>query len=334
MSLFSKDPLQIIVFNSYGSDTHFYVRGRALQDENINLEKNNIFSLFVNTWKRFESDEVRNTALTILLPNNHKIETKTDNKGYFEVSETLNNLTSLTDTEGWLNFKISFTNTNINRKITKNNIFLGKMLIPKLTVDYGIISDIDDTILHTGVVSRMKWRVLINTFFVSPLKRKALVGAAEFYNLLHLGKSGKNANPLFYVSHSPWNLYRYLDFFLEKNNFTEGAVLLRTAGSIFKKKTIEEKPQKQNEIRNILNTYNDLKFILIGDAGEHDADIYMEITKNYPNKIKAIYLRSVLHSKKMERIKLLIENYNDTEFFIVDSSKEAIDHAKKHHFIA
>ena len=54
MSLFSKDPLQIIVFNSYGSDTHFYVRGRALQDENINLEKNNIFSLFVNTWKRFE----------------------------------------------------------------------------------------------------------------------------------------------------------------------------------------------------------------------------------------------------------------------------------------
>ena len=57
-------------------------------------------------------------------------------------------------------------------------------------------------------------------------------------------------------------------------------------------------------------------------------------TKNYPNKIKAIYLRSVLHSKKMERIKLLIENYNDTEFFIVDSSKEAIEHAKKPQFIA
>ncbi|WP_299063850.1 phosphatase domain-containing protein [uncultured Polaribacter sp.] len=334
MSFFSKDPLQIIVFQSYGSDTHFYVRGRALQDENINLEKNNVFSLLRNTWKRFESDEVRNTSLTILLPNNHKIITKTDYKGYFEVSETLNNLTNLTDIEGWLNFEVSFTDSNIKRKITNNNTFLGKMLIPKLRVDYGIISDIDDTILHTGVISRMKWRVLINTFFVSPLKRKVLVGAAEFYNLLHLGKSGKNANPLFYVSHSPWNLYRYLDFFLEKNNFPKGAILLRTAGSIFKKKTLEEKPQKQNEIRNILKTYTDLKFILIGDAGEHDADIYMEITKNYPNRIKAIYLRSVQHSKKMERIKLLVENYNDTEFFIVDSSKEAIIHAKKHQFIA
>ncbi len=334
MSFFSKDPLQIIVFQSYGSDTHFYVRGRALQDENINLEKNNVFSLLRNTWKRFESDEVRNTSLTILLPNNHKIITKTDYKGYFEVSETLNNLTNLTDIEGWLNFEVSFTDSNIKRKITNNNTFLGKMLIPKLRVDYGIISDIDDTILHTGVISRMKWRVLINTFFVSPLKRKVLVGAAEFYNLLHLGISGKNANPLFYVSHSPWNLYRYLDFFLEKNNFPKGAILLRTAGSIFKKKTLEEKPQKQNEIRNILKTYTDLKFILIGDAGEHDADIYMEITKNYPNRIKAIYLRSVQHSKKMERIKLLVENYNDTEFFIVDSSKEAIIHAKKHQFIA
>ena len=80
MGFFSKDSLQIIVFQSYGTDSHFYVRGRALQDEKINLERENFFSLLINTWKRFESDEVKNTAITITLPNNFKINTITQKK--------------------------------------------------------------------------------------------------------------------------------------------------------------------------------------------------------------------------------------------------------------
>lgn len=334
MSFFKKDPLQIIVYQSYGTNSHFYIRGRALQDENINLERRNIFSLFINSWKRFESDEVKNTSLTITLPNNYKIETITNNEGYFIVEKNIDNLSKLTNTEGWLNFEISYTNSNQGRKINNKNRFSGELLIPSKKAEFGVASDIDDTILHTGVISKLKWRLLINTFFVSPTKRKALVGASHFYNLLHLGKTGKNANPIFYVSHSPWNLYNYLDHFLKNNNFPKGAILLRSASNIFQKKSLQEKPQKQKEIINILKTYPNLPIILIGDAGEHDADIYIEIAKNYPNRIKAIYLRSVLHSKKMKRIELLIKNYTDTEFIIVHSSKEAILHAKKHNFIA
>ncbi|TXD48208.1 App1 family protein [Polaribacter sp. IC073] len=334
MALFSKDPLQIIVFQSYGINNHFYIRGRALQDENINLERKNIFSLLINSWKRFESDEVKNTALTITLPNSYKIETSTDNKGYFVVEKNLENLSELTNSEGWLLFEVSYTNSKINRDINKNNKFSGALLIPSEKAEFGVASDIDDTILHTGVISKLKWKLLINTFFRSPLKRKALVGTADFYSLLHLGKSGKNANPFFYVSHSPWNLYRYLDYFLKKNNFPKGAILLRSFGNIFQKKSLQEKPQKQKEIINILKTYPHLPFILIGDAGENDADIYIEITKNYPNRIKAIYLRSVLHTKKMKRIEMLIENYSDTQFIIVNDTKEAIIHAKKQDFIA
>ncbi|WP_299670262.1 App1 family protein [uncultured Polaribacter sp.] len=334
MPFFKKDSLQIIVFQSYGTNNHFYTRGRALEDENINLERKNILGLLINSWKRFESDEIKNTALTITLPNNFKIETVTDNDGYFIVDEKIENLHTLTNSEGWLNFEISFSNANVSRKINNGNRFPGELLIPSENSDFGIISDIDDTILHTGVISKLKWRVLLNTFFVSPFKRKALVGSSDFYSLLHLGKSGKNANPLYYVSHSPWNLYRYLELFLKENKFPKGAILLRSFNTILKKKSLDEKPQKQKEIINILKTYQDLSFILIGDAGEYDADIYMEITKKYPNRIKAIYLRSVLHSKKMERIETLIKDYSDTKFLIVNASKEAIAHAKENGFIA
>lgn len=334
MLFFKKDPLQIIVFLSYGTANHFYARGRALQDENINLDKKNIFSLLINSWKRFESDEVKNTSLTLTLPNNTKIETKTDKDGYFFIEEKIHNLNKLTNTAGWLDFSISYTQTNIGRKINDKNIFKGKLLIPSNEAEFGVISDIDDTILHTGVVSKLKWKLIINTFFKSPSKRKALEGASLFYRLLHAGISKKNKNPFFYVSHSPWNLYLYLKKFIEENNFPKGAILLRSFRTILKRKQVNEKTQKQKEIENILQTYPNLSFILIGDAGEYDADIYIEITKKYPKRIKAIYLRSVLHRKKMNRIKKLIENYTDTLFVVVNNSKEAIAHAKKNNFIA
>ncbi|MHB0755208.1 App1 family protein [Polaribacter sp. M15] len=333
MSIFSNDPLQIIVFQSYGTANHFYARGRALEDEKITLESNNIFKILLNTWKRFESDEIKHTALVITLPNLHTIKTITDKDGYFLVDEKVEGLQSLTTSMGWLHFELSYANTKINKIISKKNKFKGSLLIPSKHADFGVISDIDDTILHTGVVSLLKWRLLINTFFKSPYNRKALEGTSKFYNLLHLGNSGKNRNPFFYVSHSPWNMYRYLTYFLKKNNFPKGAILLRAMRSVFSKKK-NSKPQKQKEIINILKTYKKLPFILIGDAGEKDADIYMETVTQFPNRIKAIYVRSVAKNRNNVRIQNLMQNYKDTEFLFVTNSDEAIAHAKKHKFIS
>ncbi len=148
---------------------------------------------------------------------------------------------------------------------------------------------------------------------------------------MHRGKTGEEANPIFYVSHSPWNLYRYLELFLLGNNFPKGPILLRSFSDFRKRK--HEKPQKQKEVENILKTYPNLSFILIGDSGEKDADIYMEISERYPNQIAAIYLRSVNHKKKMTRIRNLIETHTRTPILLVDKSKDAIAHAKEHGFI-
>ncbi|WP_299046930.1 phosphatase domain-containing protein [uncultured Polaribacter sp.] len=331
MGLFSKDSLQIIVFQSYGTENKFFIRGRALEDEKINLQSRNILKLLINSWKRFESDEIKNTELTVTLPNNLKIKTITDNHGYFKIAKNIENLYKLVNSEGWLYFEISFSNSNFRRRINNSNKFKGELLIPPKTSDFGIISDIDDTILHTGVISKLKWKVLFNTFFKSPYKRKALEGTSIFYHKLHRGTTGKKSNPLFYVSHSPWNLYRYLEIFLNENKFPKGAILLRSFADIFNMQ--KEKPEKQREILEIFSTYPDMSFILIGDAGEHDIDIYMEITKMYPEKVKAIYLRSVKNAKKTSRIKELTKNYKDTSFLLVDNTQEAIAHAKKFNFI-
>ena len=214
MSWLKKDPLQIITFQSYGTDSHFYARGRALEDESIDLEEQHIWHLIVNTWKRFETDEIKHVGLNIKLPNNKIIKVTTDDSGYFIVEDNFENLKALTNEEGWLPFELSYSDVNIKRTIQNENRFPGELLIPSSKAEFGVASDIDDTILHTGVVSVLKWKVIYNSIFRHAKNRIPLEGAAKFYHKLHRGKSGNNANPIFYVSHSPWNLYRYLELFL------------------------------------------------------------------------------------------------------------------------
>jgi len=332
MSLFKKDPLQIIPFQSYGDTHHFYTRGRALEDENIDLSKRGFFSLLKNTWKRFEADEIPHAKLRIRFPDDSVIYTESDAAGYFKVKQHISGLDQMANSEGWVPFEMSFEEQFSDRIIQNDNRFQGEILIPSSNSSFGIISDIDDTILHTGVISTLKWRLIFNTLFKNAESRSPLEGAAKFYHLLHRGVSGKEANPVFYVSHSPWNLYRYLELFLKKNDFPKGPILLRTLGAL-RGKEKAEKPQKQTEIIGILNLYPERKFILIGDGGEHDPDIYIEIAESFPERIKAIYIRSVKHKKRVLRIKGLFENYKTTPVLLVESSEHAITHAREHGFI-
>ncbi|WP_338039042.1 phosphatase domain-containing protein [Maribacter litopenaei] len=167
-----KDKLQIIAFNGYGTTDRFYVRGRALEDESIDLGQKGAFQLFINTWKRFETDEIRNTPIRVAFEGNHSLKGKTDNEGYYLINEKVENLSQYANDEGWVKFEISFQDINLKKEILRQNRFPGEMLIPSNKSKFGVISDIDDTILHTGVVSSLKWKVVINTIFKRATHRK------------------------------------------------------------------------------------------------------------------------------------------------------------------
>tara|TARA_R110002049_G_scaffold9962_2_gene49646 strand:- start:7503 stop:8498 length:996 start_codon:yes stop_codon:yes gene_type:complete len=331
--MFKKDPLQIIVFQTYGTSNHLYLRGRAIEDENIDLEQKDAFKLLFNAWKRFETDEIKHAELIIKIGKEQFFYTKTDQDGYFLLDESVEDLSAYANEEGWVAMEVSYRSEHIKRTIQSENRFQAEMLVPSKKASFGVISDIDDTILHTGLVSVLKWRVLINTLLTSAGKRIPLQDAPEFYYLLHQGKTGHEANPIFYVSHSPWNLYRYLEYFLKKNNFPKGPIVLRNFPRLFARKPKDETPEKQKEILNILRTYPDLNFILIGDNGEHDPAIYLELAKAYPKRILAIYLRRVNRKSRMASVYKLYKNYKNTPVLLVKSTDEAIKHAKKHGFI-
>ncbi len=109
--------------------------------------------------------------------------------------------------------------------------------------------------------------------------------------------------------------------------------MLRDFRTPFDRTPKTELAHKYHEIYNILNIYPSLKFILIGDCGEKDAYIYLDVVKEFPDRIAAIYLRSVDHSKRMKRISTLFEDYKEVPVQIVKTSEDALNHARDNGFI-
>lgn len=322
-------------YRSYGTYSHLYVKGRALDNEPLKITQDqSVFRTIKNTYKQFDSFEIPDASIELELPGKISLQTKTNDEGYFLFEKTLDqNLGKNADEQGWLQYNLYYRDKLWKRTRLLEEPFKGEFLIPPPDAEYGIISDIDDTILHTGVTSFLKWRLVKNSLFTNAYKRMPLKGAPDLYGKFHLGKTGKNKNPVFYLSNSPWNLYDYLKLFLDHNEFPKGPILLRDFQTPFDSAVKPEKPHKQKEIINILKTYPDLKFILIGDSGEHDASIYTDIAAQYTDHILAIYLRSVKHKGRMERVRSIIDEFESTPVFLVDSSEDAEAHARENNFI-
>jgi phosphatidate phosphatase APP1 len=153
--------------------------------------------------------------------------------------------------------------------------------VPGPAARFGIISDIDDTVIRTGV--QRAGQMVLQTFTGSELTREAFPGAAELYRDL-----AADVNPVFYVSSSPWNLHAFLTAFLDHHAFPRGPLLLRDLLG-----TGEGREQKHGRIHEILDLHPDLRFVLIGDSGEKDPQIYADVVRSHPGRILAVYIREV-----------------------------------------
>ncbi|MCM4157755.1 phosphatase domain-containing protein [Gramella sp. AN32] len=329
------DQVYVLPYRSYGTYSHLYVKGRVLDNAPLKIIKEQSFwNTIKNTWKQFDSFEIPDAQMELNIPDKVNLLNKTDAEGYFLFDKTIDeNLSEHASKEGWVEYEVYFKNELKPETELIHDPAKGEFLVPQVDAEFGIISDIDDTILKTGVTSFLKWRLLKNSLLTNAYRRVPFKGAPDLYQKLHKGKSGKNKNPMFYLSNSPWNLYEYLKLFLDHNGFPKGPILLRDFRTPFDKTLKPEKPHKQKEITNILKTYPDMKFILIGDSGEHDASIYTDIAAQFSDRILAIYLRSVKHKRRMERVQSIIDDFDTVPVLMADDSNQAEEHARENGFI-
>ncbi|MET0634895.1 MAG: phosphatase domain-containing protein [Chitinophagaceae bacterium] len=206
----------------------------------------------------------------------------------------------------------------------------GGVFVPHIT-QYGVISDIDDTIMisySATVVRRIK-----ELFSFHPLSRKLFPDVAEHYRLLSVSHTTAEApNPFFYVSSSEWNLYEYLQDVFRNGKLPEGAFLLSQAKRWFELlKTGRTKHQgKLLRVMRILECFPSQQFILFGDNTQRDPVIYQEIARKLPHRILAIYIRDVHFSKTESTRGLLkaIEEETSVYTCFFRESSEAIVHSR------
>ncbi|GAA4343647.1 App1 family protein [Flaviaesturariibacter amylovorans] len=322
-------PVQIVPYRTYGTPRKVYLKGRVLEDKGIAAagDKDTVLNNLLNMYKRFESDEVAGARLRVRL-GSEAHDVVTDREGYFVFD--LNPVEPILNEALWHPLELELLDAPIPHE--KGGRTVAEIMIPPHDAEYGIISDIDDTVVQTGATSLLS--MSRSTFLHNARTRLPYAGVSEFYKALQLGRNGKRNNPFFYVSSSPWNLYDLLRDFLDLNGIPAGPLLLRDFGLNEPKNAEAEgghMGHKMKEIEQILAMYPQLPFVLVGDSGQEDPAIYREAVRRYPGRILAVYIRDLALPERRRVAVEIQESFKEhkVEMILTENSVEAAEHAAR-----
>jgi phosphatidate phosphatase APP1 len=274
-----RDPFHIVGYRGYGTSGRVLVLGRVLQNEGLasadptHSKLRNLFSML----KRLESDPMPHARVRARWSGGSQ-ELLADDEGF--IREWLEIDTR--DRSGWESVELELASGS-------TGVTPAPFLVPPASVSYGIISDMDDTVIQSHVTDFIRAAGMV--LLENALTRLPFPGVAAFYRALVQGRSGTAGNPVFYVSSSPWNLYDVIAEFLEAQQIPVGPLLLRDWD--LGPSLLRNASYKSGVIREILATYPGLRFVLIGDSAQEDPEIYAEIVATHPGRIFAVYIRNV-----------------------------------------
>ena len=196
----------------------------------------------------------------------------------------------------------------------------------------GIISDIDDTVLisHATRLGKKLWLSVSKNAYT----RRPFPGVSDFYQAL----SNKGENPVFYVSSSDWNLFDLIQDFLQYRGIPAGPVLLKdlhvSLRNIWKSGGGQHN-HKYEKIEMLLGLFPGMKFILVGDSGQHDPEIYSKVIRDFPGRIEAVYIREIKLASRQRKVllKTKIEDPKAPDITFVKDTHQAMLHARNHGLI-
>ncbi|HYQ44168.1 MAG TPA: phosphatase domain-containing protein [Polyangiaceae bacterium] len=317
-------PLQVVTYRGFGTEAHAVLRGRVLEASVLerSLPADSTFRSLRRMLRRFLSRELPEATLSARFGAS-AVAGVSDDEGYFALPLVSPDFERQS---GWTSAEIEIVGAKVRGLVPVRAT--AEILIPSKSAQFGIISDIDDTVLQTYVTQKLK--MLWVTLSGSAFTRMPFEGTSELYRALVRGASGEADNPVFYVSKSPWNLYDFLVDFIDHHGLPRGPLLLRDIG-------LHDEPpidHKSAAVRELLETYRELPFVLLGDSGERDPEVYLELAAHYPGRVAAIYIRNLnvnSRTRDRERERVLSERARSygTELLWIERASQALVHARE-----
>ncbi|KAF3226126.1 hypothetical protein TWF106_001341 [Orbilia oligospora] len=149
-----------------------------------------------------------------------------------------------------------------------------------------LISDIDDTIKNSAVTAGV--REMARNVFVRDYHSLTIPGITELYNTLAFLDV-----PIHYVSNSPWQLYPLVREYFKAANLPSGSFHLKQYQSVFQGIFEPVQDRKKGSLERILRDFPNRRFIMVGDSGEADLEVYVAVALANPGRIRAIFIRDV-----------------------------------------
>ena len=267
----------IVPYRGFGRQGELHIRGRVVIEKRITRarEAEPVWRNMLNAYRRFASAEVAGARVRAMF-REAAVETIADDEGHFQA--TL--LSTLVDPDSlWQEVGLMLAGGQAAVR--------GHVLIPPPHAQFGIISDIDDTIVQTGATSLKQ---MVRTVMLqNAAMRMPFEGIGELYRALHAER-----NPVFYVSSGPWNLYDLIHDYMDLQGIPHGPIFLQDWG--FDEVTLLTRPHEEHKlaaIQSLLDYYPTLPFVLIGDSGQHDPEIYLRAVQANPGRILLSVIRDV-----------------------------------------
>lgn len=209
----------------------------------------------------------------------------------------------------------------------------GTLHVPHPDADVAVVSDIDDTVIDSGIAHGLL-ATLSTALLRDPTTRVPLDGAPELYRALADGGDGAR-RPFVYLSTSPWNLVGFLQRFLEQHDFPGGPLLLTDWGpgphGLLRVRTTQH---KLSALRQLAVDLPLLRFVLVGDSGQQDADIYTAFAREHPGRVAAVYVRRAgtpgpARQQGLDRCARELQDAG-VPFVLASDSAEMLAHARAH----
>lgn len=153
---------------------------------------------------------------------------------------------------------------------------------------FGLLSDVDDTILNTALPKPFvaAW----NSFVVDEHARTSTPGMPVLYDHLLAEHPG---SPVIYLSTGAWNVAPALSRFLERNLYPMGSLLLTDWGPTTDRWFRSGKEHKLRELDRLAKEFPNIKWVLVGDDGQHDEELYQRFATAHPQNVAAVAIRQL-----------------------------------------
>jgi phosphatidate phosphatase APP1 len=270
----------VVPYTGYGSTSWIRVLGRVLLTRDIAQRATTPSPEGIRGWRSFTSVPVDHAKVNVTI-GDQRHQVTADRGGLIDA------VVPIQLAPGWHTIGLQAENPGpeptIDRPPNEAQVY-----VVNPDAKLGIVSDIDDTVMVTALPRPLlaAW----HAFVLNEHSRRPTPGMPVFYE--RLTRAYPDA-PVVYLSTGAWNVAPTLTRFLARNLYPPGPLLLTDWGPTHDSWFRSGRDHKRKSLERLASEFPDLKWVLIGDDGQHDEEIYGEFVTEHPDRVAAVCIRQL-----------------------------------------